>query len=411
MGGQITENTLSPEQRAVFEQICSWYEGAPQPGLGQKNEMLLTLGGLAGAGKSTLLAVLARHYSHDDIAFCAYTGKAASVLRMKFHEAGLPPGLHDVSTVHKLMYRPIVDKETGSVTSWMRRSSLEYSLIVVDEASMLDKKLFDDLSEYGIPILAVGDHGQLPPVFGDFNLMERPQLRLETIHRQAADSPILSLSAFVRRTGQVPRDAHDGREVQVLDLALTNDVIQAVFSDTSVSLPDVGILTFTNRERVALNALARKARWPSAPPGVPVVGDQVICLKNYNGTIYNGMRGTITSLLSKYETVHHLYGTVLFEDDEIEVEGPICKAQFGQENTIRDFDSYYALTEHRIRHWDSMGLLLDWGFALTVHKSQGSAFEHVIVLNDPPRHMAFDMKKRAVYTAVTRCSKYLVVLQ
>ena len=404
MGGQLTENTLSAEQRDVLHQICKWHE------LGGE---LLTLGGYAGVGKSTLISVLAGHLRNEDVAFCAFTGKATQVLRRKFREANVPVGKRDIQTIHALMYEPIVDKKTGSVIEWEKKTSLDKELIVVDEASMLDKTLFDDLSSYGIPMLAVGDHGQLPPVSGNFNLMEKPMLRLETIHRQAEGSPILALSAFVRRTGQVPRThfCDDSLAIQVLPPDALTDVVFSLFSGKGVRYDDVGLLAYTNAERIELNDLARTARWGRDIDVRPLVGDQLICLRNAENSIFNGMRGTLLSLDTGYETKNHYWGKVLFEDDEIMVEGPICKAQFGREGTIKDFDEYFRLTGQRVRSWQAMGLLMDWGYALTVHKAQGSSFDHVVLVNEPPRHMSLDMKKRAVYTAVTRAARYLAVLQ
>lgn len=406
MGGQVTENTLSAEQRDVFKSMCDWVDGH-HPGDGG----LLTLGGYAGTGKSTLISVLAGHYSEERLAFCAYTGKATSVLRKKFSETGARSSSHTVSTLHALMYRPVVDKDSGAVREWKRREELDYSLIVVDEASMLDEQLYSDLLLYNIPILAVGDHGQLPPVFGKFNLMQKPLLKLEKIHRQAADSPILALSEFVRRTGQVPLYDETTLEVQVLELDQLDAVVGALFSSDGLRHDDVGLLTYTNRSRIELNEKARRARWGARYSEEPLVGDQVICLRNVQGSIFNGMRGTLVRLDKQFETPFHYHGKVLFEDDEIAVEGPICKAQFNRESTFRDYDEYAQATGRRIFGWGSVGLLLDFGYCLTVHKSQGSAFEHAIVVNDPYRSMSFDLKKRALYTAVTRCSKYLVVLQ
>ncbi len=88
----------------------------------------------------------------------------------------------------------------------------------------------------------------------------------------------------------------------------------------------------------------------------------------------------------------------------------ICKPQFGRETTLRDFDEYYKATKLRVRSWDSVGLLLDYGHCMTIHKSQGSSWEHVVVVADFPRMMNFDLKKRTLYTAITRAERYLAVL-
>lgn len=401
MGGRMTEASLSAEQRVVFDHVSHWYER------NTVSHPVLTLGGYAGTGKSTLVSVLAGKYADERIAFTAYTGKATSVLRTKLRDAHVPGAL-DIKTLHALMYHPL-SMANGDIAGWRRRAHLDHDLIIVDEASMLDEQLFTDLRSYGIPILAVGDHGQLPPVIGSFNLMEKPELRLETIHRQAAGSPILALADVVRRTGQVPR-LENSLELQVLPHDQLPNVLDSLFTTEGIRHSDIGLLCYTNRERVELNARARRARWGDLFDDIPLEGDQVICLRNVEGAIFNGMRGELTR--AENTSVLHYDGKVLFAEDEVEVTGPICKAQFGQDKTFRNFDDFQRATGHRPWNWDSVGLLMDFGYALTIHKSQGSSMEHVIVAAyDLPNRIDFDTKKRALYTAITRCSKYLVVLQ
>ena len=411
---KMDETMLSDEQRAVFGRICQWYGAyTVEKSMGPVNTRcgLLTLGGFAGTGKSTLVSLLAGRLADRSIGFCAFTGKAVSVLRRKLQDTGVYQEDHTVSTLHRLLYIPVVDEDTGRVTGWRPRDRPDLDLIIVDEASMVDQRVYDGLNSFDIPLLAVGDHGQLPPVFGGkFNLMEAPDLRLETIHRQAKGSPILSLSEEVRRTGAVDPRRASGREVQVVHMSELPNVITELFSQRN-GYNDVAVLANTNRERVRLNQLARKAQWAGAYKEELMVGDQIICLRNTENSIFNGMRGVVTHLEKKYETVLHYYGRVLFEDDEIEVEGPICKAQFNREATIRDFNEFAAVTGQQIHSWEGMGLLFDYGYALTVHKAQGSQFTYVVVVNRPTAFMDFDTKKRSLYTAITRCAKYLIVAQ
>ena len=400
----LNESMLSDEQMKVFESICDWYEQHRQGGL-------LTLGGYAGTGKSTLVSLLAGRYQQKRMGFAAFTGKATSVLRRKLLDASLWVGESSVTTLHKLLYRPVVDEEHGSVSGWVPRERPELDLIIVDEASMVSQRLYDSLMAYDIPLLAVGDHGQLPPVFGgSFNLMQDPILRLETIHRQAKGSPILALSEEVRRSGIVRPPITPQAEVQVVDISLLGEVIDALFG-ANRRYEDVAILTNTNRERNALNNRARRAKWGAQYSEELKVGDVVICLRNVEGSIFNGMRGIVTQLSARRETALQYYARILFEDDEIMVEGPVCKAQFGCETTIKDFPDFNAITGQWISDWDDIGLLFDYGYALTVHKAQGSQFTYCVVVNRPTGYMDFGTKKRALYTAITRASKYLIVLQ
>lgn len=161
MRGALDFNALSDDQKKVFEHVMQWYG----PGAG-----VLTLGGYAGTGKSTLVSILARELERAGangqfrIAFCAYTGKAANVLRQKLRQAGIHASImgypHYVGTIHSLIYVPVTGG-SGDVIDWELKSYDEvadYGLIVVDEASMVDEKMLEDLRSYDVPILAVGDH-------------------------------------------------------------------------------------------------------------------------------------------------------------------------------------------------------------------------------------------------------------
>ncbi len=81
---------------------------------------------------------------------------------------------------------------------------------------MVSEDIFRDLTSYGIDILAVGDHGQLPPIEGKFSLMSDPILRLEKIHRQAADNPIINLSMQIRENGKIPKGYVNNEKVQIV---------------------------------------------------------------------------------------------------------------------------------------------------------------------------------------------------
>lgn len=400
MGGRLTEASLSAEQRVAFDHITHWYEKDTA------TQQVLTLGGFAGTGKSTLVSVLAARYSEEAVVFCAYTGKATSVLRNKLLQLG-NLGRCEVKTLHSLMYRPISDA-SGRVTDWRLRDVIDYDLVVLDEASMVDGEMFEHLKSFGVPILAVGDHGQLPPIFGSFNLMEAPQLRLETIHRQAAHSPILAMADAVRRFGQVPRIANS-QELQVVPRRFREEVLCSIFQTAGLNHGDVGVLCYSNAERIDLNALARRARWGDTYREYPLVGDQVICLRNTENRVFNGMRGEVTACADN--TVAHYDARVLFADDEFELEGPLCKTQFNRPRTIQDFDEFRRLTGMSVRSWDAVGLLFDYGYALTGHKAQGSQLEHAVVSLDLPNRLSLDEKKRWLYTTFTRASKYLCILQ
>ena len=249
---QLNEDTMSVDQRARYFELCSWIENK-----GEKPQ-IRTLGGYAGTGKTALIAQLAKKYDEQmDIAYCAYTGKAANLLRTRLRRYGVRTSA--VSTIHSLLYKAVTD-ESGRLVDWTRQH-LEgmFDLIVVDEASMMDEKIFKDFLSTGVNVLAVGDHGQLPPVVGEFNLMEKPHLRLEKIHRQAEASPIIALSKHVRETGRLPHSwNYGGDDVQIVSKRELRSVIQHVYSLPGIHPLDVGLLAFSNKTRVSLNQMARE---------------------------------------------------------------------------------------------------------------------------------------------------------
>ena len=148
---------LSVKQKNIIKDILDWYK--------EKKIPYLTLGGYAGTGKTTILGYLNeklhKDYKGISIAYCSYTGKASQVLRKKLQETGSLKRSDYVGTIHRLIYKPILD-EDDNIIGWEKISvdDFEYDLIIIDEASMVSSDIWQDLLSFEKPILAVGDHGQ-----------------------------------------------------------------------------------------------------------------------------------------------------------------------------------------------------------------------------------------------------------
>ncbi|MCL5090522.1 MAG: AAA family ATPase, partial [Patescibacteria group bacterium] len=152
---------LSSDQQRVLDNLLDWFKD-------QNKTRFITVGGYAGTGKTTLIGILRQQLLKDNkklkIAFCSYTGKAARVLRHKLLEADSLKTKDSLSTIHSLIYSPIEDERTQEIIGWKKKEEIEADLIVIDEASMVDFSIWQDLLSFGQPIIAVGDHGQLPPI-------------------------------------------------------------------------------------------------------------------------------------------------------------------------------------------------------------------------------------------------------
>ena len=117
-------------------------------------EPYTVIAGYAGTGKSTLIQfiVSALNLDPDRVAYIAYTGKAAQVLRNK--------GCANVMTAHRLLYKSIQKDDGTFIHIPLSVGALSgYDMIVVDEISMLPKPMWDLLLEHHIYILACGDPG------------------------------------------------------------------------------------------------------------------------------------------------------------------------------------------------------------------------------------------------------------
>ena len=381
---------LSKNQIKVSENILDWF-------LSSKFQYT-TLGGYAGTGKTTLLGYLSNYLHNEDkklkIAFCSYTGKATRVLNRKLQDTKSLKNTDFIGTIHRLIYRALVD-EKDNIIGWEKipEEEFKYGLIVVDEASMVTEDIWRDLLSFERPILAVGDHGQLPPINSSFNLMAKPELTLEEIYRQEANNPIIMVSEIARKYGSIPFEefSRTVKKMNKID-AETQDTISDLFDSFN---DDTMVLCGYNKTRVNLNKTIRSLQFESQNPQV---GDRVICLKNNRiMEIFNGMTGTILDIAREgTEELKYYEAEISLDFEDIPFWGKISIEQF---NSIE-------LVEKNL---DDINYF-DFGYALTVHKAQGSQAKRVVVFEERFPKMDDDTFRRWLYTAITRAEKELYII-
>lgn len=385
---------LSSEQKNVLRDVASW--------LSSGKKQTLTLGGFAGTGKTTVVAalrlLLKKQRPQWRVAFAAYTGKATQVLAEKLSRTSLDLSKDSISTLHSLLYEPMKGP-AGHLLAWDRKKTLPYDLIIVDEASMLTREMWKDIRSFGVPVLAVGDHGQLPPIGDSFTLMDNPELRLTTIHRQAAESPIIQVATLARTEGQIPVKKF-GHNVEKFDM--TGSDAQLLLEDLYQGYtPGTLFLTGFNASRVGINHAIRQSKYRDMVQ--PESGDQVICLRNnWQKGIYNGMIGTLESINSAKndsEEYHSYDVEIVNENGQSLYSGLVIAEQFGAENTL-------PLSPKERKN---IGELFDYGYALTVHKAQGSQARRVVVIEERSQHTSDEDWARWLYTAVTRAEEELFI--
>jgi exodeoxyribonuclease-5 len=386
------EIVLSEDQQRALDRIEEWFSAKG----GSVDDAELSLGGLAGTGKTTLVARMLERGP----TVLAPTAKACSVLRRK----GVP-----ASTIHSAIYT------FAGIDSSGHRPVLEFDekgrgfagLLIVDEASMVTRPVADDLRRAAYrrngKILWVGDHGQLPPVGEDPKILANPDLRLEKIHRQAEASPILQVAHAVRG-GQ--------RLVDAAAQHASEGHVRAVHCPSMLHLeeliytarPDI-VLVARNDTRRAVNRIGYKL---SAPEGwtrdypYPYLGAPLIALRNsHKAGIING---------EQYELkVFDDYG----EDDEFtnvtlrDFLGSLTGVQCWLPALGQGVDTQLASSSDV--PYDVA--LVDYAWATTVHKAQGSEFSTVLVVDETVSNKPGWDHSRWGYTAATRAKQQLIVVR
>lgn len=412
---------LSSDQKLAISSILDWYNSLTR-------QQFITLGGYAGTGKTTVVSILREKLPVNlRVAYCAYTGKATSVLRGKLLKSKSLYSSDNISTIHSLIYDPIMKDE--EIIGWSKKSNIDFDLIIVDECSMVSKDIFEDLLSYGLPIICIGDHGQLPPVSADsFNLMNDPLIKLETIHRydNTEESPLLKVSMIARKEGNIPFGYYGGC---VLKVKPDNKNISRFFKMMG-NFEDSFCIVGENKTRISLNKKIRKIL--NKPEDYPVISDRVICLRNNasssNIPIYNGMIGTITEKTSRDKCYQV---SCRFDGENDLYYGFINRENFNYLNTgkfslpsdyvyeseiikwkkQKSAGDYYSVNNNIIRKKKKVYLdNFDYGYCITCHKSQGSEMKNVMVVEERNYYMSDDIWSRWLYTAVTRSKENLIII-
>lgn len=462
--------TLSTDQANALDYIVSWYRrskgrmihcnGGGRQGFtscpkephthGAGQAPVMALGGWAGSGKTTLMSAVERALGVQSV-FGTPTHKAAAVLRKK-----LPgPQAGRVRTYHSLIYhvtpdyfceisgkrvQRIVDNcvcgqndacqcpasfdpcRTGKTHACQIREELSTErrhylgghrdLVIIDESSMLSGEQVGDIRSFGVPILLVGDHGQLPPVKAEMNHWTRnPDVELTKIHRQNDGSGILDAAHDVRRHGHL-RQSRYGKG-DAVRYKLSNPIMEGVL-DRWIPSPDRVIITGTNRLRAEINnshhgegplregdrVVALGSQQPYDTLRVQMEGDSFRSTRDLL-QVHNGMTGTILKVIDTkggplLDMVVELDDHVLATPEEpvCLLVGAVARAQFGAERDLR-IDS---------PHRPKGARLWDYAYALTAHKAQGSEFGQVIVMDESPPSY-----KQWLYTSVTRAKEAVVI--
>jgi exodeoxyribonuclease V len=370
------------EQAEAIEAIQAWHEA--NSGVRAYNHTIKTwqkgaeflLDGGAGVGKSTVAGMAVRALNLRRVVFGAYTAKAARVMQSK--------GMEGAQTLHSLLYRPELDKD-GRIVGWRkndRSPCKDAELIVVDEVSMCPESVAEELRSYEKPILALGDiDGQLPPPesAGAFQ-RRRPDFRLHELHRAAAESPITRLAWAVRRGSPLTPSNIPEARVAPLDAAAWPYILNR----------DNQVLCGKHRTR---ETVIRRHREQFGFRGLPQPGEPLVCTRNnYRQGLINGDIAVMWRITEDDPDANFYKATLMIEGEE----RPDIKIIRPQQ---QDQEQFYQTGSADF----------DFAYALTVHKSQGSEYPSVVLIDDRFAQWDRDLRRRWLYTGLTRASECVQV--
>lgn len=450
----MTDITLSPLQDRGANAIAKWFSECIPNEPFQK----FYLAGYAGSGKTSILPYIIDrcNLNWQDVAFMAPTGKAAKVLTDKLRKMYMNDAV-TTKTIHSSIYTPararveaireqlkelekaLKDFQAGmkgnigdqvaydnrcqamfndieekkdefdtalresrrkgpSFVLNMDSSVKDAKLIVCDEASMVGELLTDDMMAFNIPILAIGDPAQLPPVGDNPGLtIGRPDFFLDEIHRQAKNNPIIQLSMDIRN-GKLLKPGMMGDNVRIVKRRDDQWTLNPDY--------DAQVLCGTHKKRWGLTKSIRDMCGYEG--SAPMVDEPLLICQNSKKyeKLVNGSFVTCESApedLIKGDA-SFLLGITDEYGDSYSFE--VYQGQF--EEHIAKEQGYFSAPKFEGFDAKRTNEIVDFGWVITTHKSQGSQWDNVVV-HDESGVFRTDADKW-LYTACTRAAKELTIV-
>lgn len=382
------------------------------------NNNVCVITGGPGTGKTTIIKFIIELYKNEGkkVVLCAPTGRAAKRMSEATGE--------EATTIHRLLALGKMEETLGMERVDYQISPIDADIIIVDEMSMVDVFLMNYILKglyIGTKLVLVGDINQLPSV-GPGNVLKDiinsgtiETIELNEIFRQAAQSQIITNAHKVNNGESFLNIAKEELEGKIQDFFYINETSTVKMLEDVISLcsgrlkkygnydffKDIQVLTPTKKGKLGTKELNKELQNALNPQNagsnahtVPqkkhgdrtfLIGDRVMQVKN-NYDIY-------------WERNHKENGTGIFN---------------GELGTVKKIDDITKqmeiLFDDEKTAWYEYGDLeqLEHSYSITIHKSQGSEFDVVILCLPPAAPML--LTRNLLYTGITRAKKLLVVL-
>lgn len=454
MGLPRFDKTLNEGQNKAFELMRDFIE--------DNSDAMFVLKGYAGTGKTYLVKTLIRyiHTKHKKfhIAITAPTNKAVRVVRKA---SGISDWRINFNTIHKLLGLKESFEKDGTIKfvpkQPIQNNITQYDILIVDETSMLDDSLFQEIKKHAkkVKIIFLGDPMQIPPVgkqdclpfkeesVSQYNLKV---FELTEIMRQAVGNPIVEYAYQVRI------NSHKNFPIDKLDTCMLDNghgVIRAdkpsmrtllnqhfntgLFKDN----PDYAkVIAWRNVTVDKVNFIIRELLYGDMIDRI-VIGEKLIA----NSPVIDKTDVILFSTsdefavksfdiqTDKFQTIRTWIKLKYYwtEVEYLDIDGntTLKKIMILHEDSFEEFNKSaneykeYAISEGGMygtwrRYYDWIRAFADvkYNYAISAHKSQGSSYTNVFILEDD-----IDLNKNLVernrikYTAYSRPTDKLFILK
>lgn len=381
---------LTKDQRLTIRKAKIYYKSF------RGNKKPFVISGIAGAGKTTIIRYLVKELNLDDsdIAYMSFTGKAVDVLNQKSIPA---------RTIHSTIYtcHPVEDPETKKtiLKTTLRDEPYENKLFIIDEISMVSKDIMNDILSFRKPVICLGDHNQLPPIGENHchDFVMNADVRLTESIRHRDGNAILDVATNALKTHYL-RLGKKGNNVRVINKPTRGMLLNAD-----------QVIVGTNRKRIQLNRYFRKLQGIDAYKNpYPLKGEKLISKINNWKEFIQSEKG--------YGELFLINGLVGYAVNDIDPHNDFLTfrpyyhdiSSFQAIKTETDFFTEEEVNIHKSLY-EQKKHTFDYAYAITCHSSQGSEFDNVIVYASD-MWGTYEMRRKWLYTAVTRAKKKLTII-
>lgn len=354
------------------------------------NENLSIISGGAGSGKTFTICTLVACIKalNKNVSIVSFAGKAVNVINLGLNSLGI-----SATTIHRFL-----NKKEDEFYKIKKIKDIDY--LIIDEASILDLKLFSELFaslELSTKIILVGDEHQLQPVgMGQVlkDIKESNTFNITILngnHRQKdKDKSLIAKNAekilkYESNCKYIPNFEYKKYENEEFKFVpcnhnkISNQILNEIeiLLNKGYNLDDITILTPVNEGATGVKGINKKIAdryfpYEKINKNLSIDNKVIQTANDYNLNVFNGEIGKITYVIED------------FNDTALTVDYGYKKVKY--KNTVN----------------------LDLAYALTIHKMQGSSNKVIILAVDEKKEELFNTN--LIYVAITRAIEKVIVI-